>query len=285
MKHFIYMDTYILNSYISQFNDGIVTNIHTEVTDATTSSKQENTTESQLESKFDLSIPGIFKTSIGNKDEVAATVTGLTQSQSGKELVDKLVHDNVFNQFIKYIEKNNLLKYNDFSIGDYISITGTFEFWDLDYLSEILNDDLIELFIKSGMNDLKTNGKLINKNQAKLFEKSQRDDFNYTSDIIKVCKNIMPFTKFMMMNGCFIPLEDKSLRESVSSIRFKYTGRITLIGQYTNDYKGMDIQQGITSAFSQTFNSLDGVINAFLKGSLNIPDNAKVITPIALYFE
>lgn len=289
MKHFIYMDTEIVNSYISQLNDGLITKTQTEVGDQTSTSSTETNTDSTITSQYKLSIPAIFTAGIDKKDDFISTATALTQSQSGKELIDKLLHDNAFNLFIKYLEKEDKLKNNICSIGEYVSIKNTFEFWDLDYLIKLFNDEFINYFVASEIEGFKNKffvekGKVPNNSDLKNYEKQRKEYFEEIKIIIKLCKDIMPFTKFMMINSCFVPLKDDFLREQINSIRFKYTGEITLIGRYTNDYKQI-VEQNEGAAFKQAFSSFDGMVNSFLKEALNIPDYSKVITPIALYFE
>lgn len=289
MKHFIYMDTYMLNSYISQFNDGLITNIHTEVMDQTSTGKIENTSDPLTDTSFKLSIPAIFNVGINQKDELLSTTAALTQLQSGKELIDKMFHDNAFNQFTNYLKDKKLLKYKTCSIGDYVLIKDTFEFWDLDYLLELFNDNFINFLVNSELEEYKKSfinikEKKPNISDLKNFEKQDKTKYEEIKNLIKMCRDIMPFTKFMMINDCFVPLNDTFLRETVNSIRFKYTGKITLVGKYTNNYKGV-LEQSEGASFSQIFNSLDGVVNMFLKESLSIPNYAKVITPIALFFE
>lgn len=288
-KHFIYMDTYLLNSYISQFNDGLTTNTHTEITDETASTKAENNADPTSEVNMKFSLPGILGVGVARKDELFSSSTSLTDTQIGKELIDKIVHDNAFNQFIKYLNANKLLKQDDYSLGDYVSISGFYEFWDLNYLEMIFNENMINFITDFGVDGFKqlfnqNKGKMPNKADITNYKKQQNEQYENINRIIKICKDIMPFNQFMMINNCFVPLNESFLRESINSIRFKYSGKITLIGKYTSDYKGVAEVNG-GSSFSQIFNSLDVAVNTFLKGSLNIPDFAKVINPIALYFE
>lgn len=289
MKHFIYMDTEILNSYISQFNDGLITNTHSEVTDYASSGKTESNSDPTATTSVKFSLPPIFNIGIDKKDELSSSTNVLTQSQSGRELIDKLFHDNAFNLFIKYLKDNSKLKLDNYSINDYVSITGTFEFWDLDYLFNLFSDNLINFLVETQTENYKKmifnqSGKMPNNSAIKNYEKEEKDSSKQIKNIIEICRDMMPFSKFMMINNCFVPLRDEFMRESIKSIRFKYTGKITLIGMYTNDYKGVT-QQGECTNFSQVFGSLDGLVNAFLKESLNMPEYSKVITPIALYFE
>lgn len=175
-----------------------------------------------------------------------------------------------------------------------MSIKDEFEFWDLDYLLDVFNGTVLDFIVSVEVDSLKkelekvnvsSNSKKINIDSVlKKHKRDSGDNYKKIRDMLQVCKDIMPFTKFMMINDCFVPLNENYLRETVVNIRFKYTGKITLIGEYTNNYKGI-VQKNEVKSLSQVFNSLDEAVNSFLQESLNIPDYAKVITPIALYFE
>lgn len=81
MKHFIYMDTDILNSYISQFNDGLPTNRHEEISDQTSTSNIKTNTDPTENESFKFSIPQIFNIGSENRGELISATNTLTQLQ------------------------------------------------------------------------------------------------------------------------------------------------------------------------------------------------------------
>lgn len=288
MKHFIYADNDILNSYISQLNDGLITNTHTEVTDQTSQVNSESAADSILTTGYKLSIPTIFNVDIGKKDEAISTTTALTQSQTGREIIDKILYDNAFNLFMKYLDSGKKLRGDDnCKLGDYIKLTSKFEIWDIDFLIALFNDEFLDILVNSEVEQFKMlffqeNQKKPNNNDIKSFIKNKKEEYLNVIKILKVCQNIMPCTKFMLMNKCFIPLNENNLRESIKNIRFKYSGEITLLGKYTNNYATKEYTD---TDFAEMFRELDNVVNVFLKETLNATENTKIITPIALYFE
>ena len=152
MKHFIYMNTEIVNSYISQLDNGLVVGNHQEITDSTQETKENSTTcpEDFVEGKLNL---GIFSGNARATGESVKEAVTLTQSEAGRELIDKILHDDSFNKFYKYIKESNKIKDEKISeIGDYIEKRENFKFWDLDYLLESFNDETRKFIIDLTLN-------------------------------------------------------------------------------------------------------------------------------------
>lgn len=288
MKHFIYTDNDILNSYISQLNDGLITNTHTEVSDQTSQANSESAADSVLTTGYKLSIPTIFNVNIGKKDEAISTTTALTQSQTGREIIDKILYDNAFNLFMKYLDSEKKLHSDDnCKLGDYIKLTSKFEIWDIDFLITLFNDEFLDVMANSQLEQFRIQfsqqkQKEPNNSDLKNFIKTEKETYLSIVKILKVCQSIMPCTKFMLMNKYFIPLNENNLREPIKNIRFKYSGEITLLGKYTNNYATGEYTD---TDFAEMFRELDNVVNMFLKETLHATEDTKIITPIALYFE
>ncbi|BDR84858.1 DUF6414 family protein [Clostridium tetani] len=288
MKHFIYTDNDILNSYISQLNDGLIINTHTEVADQASQASSEIAASSQLTTGYKFALPTIFNVNIGKKDEAISTTTALTQSQTGREIIDKILYDNAFNLFMKYLDSEKKLRsYDNCKLGDYIKLTSKFEIWDIDFLISLFNDEFLDVMVNSELEQFKIlfsqqKKKEPNGSDLKNFTKNKKELYLSTIKTLKVCQNIMPCTKFMLMNKCFIPLNKGNLRESIKNIRFKYSGEITLLGKYTNNYATNEYTD---TDFAEMFRELDNVANIFLKENLHTTEDTKIITPIALYFE
>ena len=97
---------------------------------------------------------------------------------------------------------------------------------------------------------------------------------------------MLPTAKFIQCSDCLVPLDDNFLRESTKSIRFNYTGKISIIGKYVSTLeKSVSVGIDETSSFGKIFASLDDVNKTFYNSNLGIPLTNKIILPIALYFE
>lgn len=277
MKHFIYLNTDVLNSYLSQINDGIVNKVKSEVYDEV--KKTSNETITTKENKFEggFKVPGIFDMKFTETPEGIKTTNALTQLEYGKELIEKMLHDNALQQFIKCIDLNTL---NNCSVGDYVKFSGDYTLTDIDYFLSVYTDEFIEFLAeKAGENTTKPaiKNKLIN---------NERSSQKNVRKIFTIAKTILPTSKFVSCNDCFIPLTDKYLRESTKSIRFNHTGNITIIGKYISTIdKSVSISSKEKSSFGKLFSSIDNVNKTFYIESFGIPLDNKVIMPIALYFE
>lgn len=291
MKQFIYMNTDIINSYVSQLNGGLIVGSHTEVSDSTTQSNTENISNQGDKGTFKGNLFGLLQGGLETQDESVTDSTAIIQSQSGRELIDKIIHDNSFNQVNSYLEKENFIKTSfEGELGDYIKLKGNYEIWDLEHLLNILDDKFIKLFTEFSIGDeieafKNKKGKLPNNSDIKNIKKESNESMIRTRDVLELCKRILPCTKFMLMEGMFIPIDERFLRESIHSIRFKYDGEITVIGKYTGHYKKEKNNNEESCNFSDIFESIENLVEIFLEGTTNIPPKTKVLDPIALYFE
>ncbi|MDU5493421.1 MAG: hypothetical protein E6094_10755 [Clostridium perfringens] len=289
MKHFIYMNTEILNSYISQFDNGLVVGNHQEITDTTQEIKENSTTHPQdfVEGKLNL---GIFSGNARTNGESIKEAVTLTQSEAGRELIDKILHDDSFNKFYRYIKENDKIKDEDKSkVGDYIEKKEKFKFWDLDYLIEAFSDKnreyIINMSLKSEIASLMLQGKKINSNEKNNMRKAIKEPVDLGMEMIKLCNTILPYSKFMTTNNSIIPINERFLREEIKAIRFKYDGKLNLIGRYTGNYLKEDNDLMGDSQFQSVFKTLDEVSLTFIKDVIGIDEKSRIIEPIALYLE
>lgn len=282
MKHFIYMDTNIVNSYISQFNDGLKVRSNEEVTDCTATTQLESGTDNKTTTGLELNL-GILKGKTNFNNNTLTESTTLATSQTGRELIEKIAHDNAFNNFVNLVKQNEGIKTDDISINDYISLEGTYTIYDLDHLIEFFSEDTLDVITDLELKDLEAVNKMsdsIKKNKKREIIQNNK----YTLKMLNLAKKSLPYSKFMIIDKNFIILKDEYLRESPNSIRFTYSSKVKLLGKYTNNYTQINTRNRKTS-IDEVFNSLDDVISAFLNDLLGIDSTTKIILPIALYFE
>lgn len=160
MKEVIYLDTNYLHSYISQIEDGLITNMNKESTEEITEQNElqkGSQTESFIEGKFSLGeieIPLLFKSPTG---EVSSGISpifssneriSLSQLESGREIISKKLHDDALKRFEEYMENKQLFntQISDIKQGDYINIKSRFRIIDFNYMKKAFNPDkLVEL--------------------------------------------------------------------------------------------------------------------------------------------
>ncbi|WP_302537557.1 DUF6414 family protein [Clostridium saudiense] len=281
MKHFIYLNTDILNSYLSQIDDGIINKSQTEVCDEVTTSSDEEITSKGNKFETKLGLASILGMTFTETPEAVKTTNALSQIESGKELIEKVLHDNAFQRFVTYLNNNDMVKsLESCDIGDYVHFSGEYLVRDVDHILSIFSDEFINFVSENELSKLKIADSL-KKNKLKQI----KDTYKNTKKIISLAKNTIPEPKFILCNDTFIPLKDKFLRESTPSIRFNYPSKIHVLGKFTSTFsKSTNIEQS-TDSFAEVFKSFDNVNKSFYNDAMNIAIDTKVILPIALYFE
>ena len=282
MKHFIYLNTDILNSYLSQIDDGIINKSQTEVIDEVVTSSDEAITSHENKFETNIGLASLLGMKFTETPEGIKTTNALSQIESGKELIEKLLHDNAFQRFLSYLNTNDMIKdLTNCKIGDYVHFSGEYLLRDIEHILSIFSDNFIDFVSENELSQLKLSDSL-KKNRLKEIKNNHKN----VKRIITLAKDTIPEPKFMLCNDTFIPLKDKFLRESTPSIRFNHTGKINILGKFTSTLsKSTEIEKLNSDSFSQVFKSFDDVNKAFYKDAMNISIDSKVILPIALYFE
>ena len=297
MRHFVYLDTDTLNSYLSQINEGLLKSTVNETVDeiATTKNDEIMPGKNKFESEF--GFKPILNLKFTEDKDVMNTTNTLSQIETGRELIEKILHDNSLEQFIKYLKNDNLIVSIDSSrLGDYIEIKEKFRVRDLDYLLGLYSDELIEFFMNNSkvelenlIESMKNNNNISTKTIRKQGEeklKKERENYLQIRKIINIAKEIMPFSKYIVCDNCVIPLEEKYLRITTNKSRFSYSGELNIIGRYTGDLKDAFARESeIKNEYDDVLKSIDEVLKVLYKDTLGLNESMKIIVPIALYFE
>lgn len=295
MKHFVYLDTDALNSYISQINDGLLKNTVNETFDEISTTKIEGNVPGKSGFNSEFGFKPFFNLKFSEDKDVINTTNTLSQIESGRELIEKIIHDNAFEQFRKHLQKeftvNNV---EDCQLGDYIELSEKYIVRDLDYILTIYTEEFIDFMCDNLIREHEAK-RPINANTSviKAFDKKIEEirnrikiEQNNVKRIFSISKNIMPFSKFLLCNGCIIPLNDKFLRETTQKIRFSYSEKIKILGRYTSTLEeAVKREEKIQNSFDDLYSSLDETFKELYINVLGIDQKAKIIQPIALYFE
>ncbi|NSB15813.1 DUF6414 family protein [Clostridium beijerinckii] len=303
MRHFVYLDTDTLNSYLSQINGGLLKSIVNESKDEVATTKNENTSPGKSNFTTEVGFKPILNLKFSEDKDVINTTNTLSQIETGRELIEKILHDNSLDQFSIYLDSNNLIIDSSIAkVGDYVEFEDEFSIRDLDYLYELFSDEFVDFCIENTRKESKNFVEseeirlknITNKNtllkeirkQSDELVKSQSEGLKQTRKMLNLARSIMPFSKYIISNNCVMPLVDKYLRNSTDNIRFTYSGKMHVIGRYTSDLKDAFAREGeIRNEFDKVLDSIDKVFEALYKDTLGLDESMKIVIPIALYFE
>jgi hypothetical protein len=318
MKEIIYLDTMLLHSYVSQYNDGLPNTSSLEQTQEindTTEIEEGYNSRSSITAMFNtgkFEIPMIFSTPEGkvegvfqpgnfNKEKAV-----MSQTEMGKEIISKQLHDNALVNFEKYLEDNELfcdLSNPDIE-GNFIKMYSEFQIIDFAYLSKIIQPDKLLKFsfsseeeeITKFENELKkekdSKQKSLKKakiqqikNQLTQEKNRLKNQFEFINESLVYLNEILPTESFVKMHNVIAPLKYDFLREKSSELMFKYGNnnktKATLIGKVTNIIKTVDMPNLEKDPFFEFPKVLTGVL--YPLGVINVND--LIVSPVAIYFE
>ncbi|MDL5023339.1 DUF6414 family protein [Bacillus velezensis] len=315
MKEIIYIDTDLLHSYLAQSNGGLILETSNERGEEAKDISEKQAgyrSRTALDTKFktgNFEIPLFLKTPEG---EIAVKIEpgkhssekiAISQTESGKEIISKQLHDNALEDFIK----ENDFKSKCEKSGELVKIVDSFNIIDFNYLLKILQPDtLIDFMMKEYEDELHKLKESLKTAEGTSAEKQQmrRDlrsleqeftrtkdtqikEFQYTEKTLMYLNDILPTESFLLMKNILTPLKNKFLRESAKELMFKY-GRgkdnikVTLIGKTTSIVDNVEVPNFNGNNFlfeiPNVLNSVFGPLGILKKGDC-------IISPIAIYFE
>ena len=123
MKHYIYIDKEILNSYISQIYGGILERGKAEKELVEKETQEITTPEERIRATIKGGIPAILNSDIETEyDLKEKSMRGVDNSNTSKEVIEKIYHDNLLDNLIEYINNNEKVINNisDIQYGKYV---------------------------------------------------------------------------------------------------------------------------------------------------------------------
>lgn len=297
MKQFLYLDTDIINSIIAQAEKGLVQSL----------SNEEVSTETEIDSlNTSVNGTGTVGGSIAKLAKAEANLSGRLESIEGsltstsREIISKTLHDAAFDIAYTYIipSKIELENQSNDETGNYVELTRTFDFVDLDYLEKLFEKDGIIEFIK------KTSAEQIESEAEKVKEGYNREQLrkagvNFKQEIkkaidasnkqyddiaviLKAMRGLIPYNRMLIScDGYLVPLNKKYFRVDPLDLGFKYGGEITCVGMITNII-GEDTNPNDDDNF---FATVQFTANEVLRSILPTKENnLYVIHPIAIYY-
>ena len=298
MKRFIYLDTDELNSYIAQIYNGLSVEKQ-EMKEKSKNTKKEN--ESTLGTKLNIgmkikslfNLQGEVNTKISEKDLKE-------KSEVIKDIEKKIIHDESFDNFLYYLEKEKMLKKREYKVGDFIKSNSDFKIFDLNYFLRLfekngfidylntINKQNIQKTIEEEKSKLNREQRRENKDEIAKIEKQaedavkgQEDEYTNIKNIIEVIKSIMPYEKIILVDQFFLATDDKYFRDNPEMLGFKYGGEISFVGYITNI---VDKKEETSSEGIDALTEFKKLVNSTI---LNLISNREILVvhPIAIYYE
>lgn len=323
MKELIYLDTSFIHSFIAQYNGGLPQSTSTETQETQTKTSTEGIRNEKRQeftvggSSGELKFLGIGTSPSLKSDykngirKMSNKSTSLAQTDAGKEIVSKQLHDNALKDFETYLENNEALKKITIEVdksinvlpGEFIKIIGDFSITSLQHLKDVTQSEVIipimnsitqeeieelenaiNLLPKSNKEDIQELRRQINNlKKDKSETKKSIEDFER---ILAYLVKIFPTESFARIGNYVCPMKTEFLRETPNDLSFKYGNnsgiKITIIGKFTRAY------DQINSLVNQEFEEISNLISGLEKliEAVNIIKKEDlIVSPIAIYFE
>ena len=292
MRRFIYLDTDTLNSYLAQIYDGLIQSENLEAQYKKSTNKHNSVTTS-LAGKIAFKLFG--KGIDANAQATYEHLKSVVDDEIVRDVQTKILHDNAFDQFMNYLHDHSLL--NECSIGKFIEVQDEFYIFDIAFYKKMFEKDgFVDLL--SQIQDMN-----IRKEAEKKFEgfsREQRRSKNIQSKINEIVQDdldknhenwdsikkmiemlaaIVPYPRILCISNYAVVLDEKYMRDNISTAAFKYGGIITVVGYVTNKV----IAQADTpiSTFSGIGNSMNTIMKIFFE---NV-DEMYIVHPVAIYYD
>lgn len=266
MKHILYYDNDIINSYAAQIFKGLPTKLSEEAGDTTEHELSESLKDSIKRFGISLGVTsGEYSPSEKNSENIEL------KSQYAKEFTEKVFHDNMLTIIMEYFHSDNRLILNsqNAKIGDYVCLSNGWKFLDIEYLKK--------LFSKSSWDKIKKILTLENNKTIGNTDQTSDNGVDNFRKVVDAFEVALPFSQIIIGDKFCAPIKPKYLRETLCEISFKYApNRIKIFGHITNQLANSESK---ISNIADILPLMGTVASSLLGG------NSYIITPIALYVE
>ena len=255
MKEFIYLDTDYLTSALAQIHKG---NINSLILESADEDHSETGSSSEKKTSANVGFKSLF--SLGNVDS-EGNESSVLSIKSAKEMMTKSFDDYAYNILYKYIEDNKLVKKANYTVNDFALKNGNYDLIDFNFITTLLSDDFIDLYVKSG------------KNKDKSFFKEMKDN-------IEMFKKVVPSDTILVMDNIVAPIKKEFLRGDYKDISFKYDN-INLLARITKVHKPINTV-GPKMILHAVSYMLPTIMDPY---QIKIQNGTLIATPIAIYIE
>ena len=292
MRRFIYLDTETLNSYLAQIFDGLIQSHEHENVTAKKTDKQEKTNGS-LKSQAKLTL---FGKGVEAEAEAAyERLKTLADENTVRDVQTKILHDNAFNEFEKYIKEKKLLDGEE--IGSFISVKDDFYIFDVAFYKKLFAENgfvsgLLNLQKEEIKKKVEQEAQNLSREQQRNKDTQKRikeiissatseneKSFATIEKMVNLLDSIIPYPQVMCISKYLVTLNDKYLRDDLSTAAFKYGGKIKMVGYITNRVVSQENSQ--ISVFSNVTNSINEIMKLFFENA----GDMYIVHPIAIYYD
>ena len=292
MRRFIYLDTDTLNSYLAQIFDGLIQNQQTEKSVGNKKEKQ-NQYKGGMSAQIALKL---FGKGVDTKAETAYEhLRTVANDEILKDVQTKIMHDNAFNEFVSYLQNNNLIKGSE--IGNFISVEDEFYIFDIAFYQKLFEENGFVSCLKDIQKDTiqnKTTQQVQEMTREQRRDKSlpkkvqetiesatekNENEFDSAEKLINMLASIIPYPQIMCISNYVVVLNEDYLRDDLKTASFKYGGKIKVVGYITNKVTSQG--NSAISAFAGIGNSINALLKIFFENA----DEMYIVHPIAIYYD
>lgn len=294
MRRFIYLDTDTLNSYLAQIFDGLIQENEIET------SKGKNT---EKQNRFGTNLAGQIALKLFGKgvDTTAQATYEHLKMVANEEMVrdvqTKIMHDNAFDQFVSHLQEKGLLRDSDVQIGNFVSIEDSFYIFDISFYQDLFSEKgfvgLLEEIQKQNtqkeaeqqFEDLpreQRRNKDVKSKVADIVEEANaknHEGYDAIRKMVDMLAAIIPYPQVLCIRNYMVILDEKYMRDNLSTAAFKYGGKIKVVGYITNKVNAQ--ANTPVSVFAGIGNS----INALMKIFFDNTDEMYIVHPVAIYYD
>ena len=105
------------------------------------------------------------------------------------------------------------------------------------------------------------------------------ENWDSLKKMVEMLAAIIPYPRILCISNYAVVLDEKYMRDNISTAAFKYGGKITVVGYITN--KVMAQANSLISTFSGIGNSMNTLTKLFFE---NI-DEMYIVHPVAIYYD
>lgn len=277
MKHFLYLDTDIVDSIIAQKEKGLIKESSREQQQSDSSADGTSSTSS-FNGGINAGFLNLYQSKLqGTKDDTKNSERSTQRAY--RNVITKTLHDAAYDIAMTYVKPTTSLV--ALQIGSYVSINKEFVFADFDYLESFFaKGGLYETMLTIQLSG--NEGGPLPPNKQQQMKKQSKKKTDELRDICNLARGIVPYDRMLISDdGFIIPLESKYFRVTPKGMAFKYGGMPTCVGRVTNT-----IEKGLKPTSSDLFSTLRHNMNDTLFAILEIKQNTiYVVHPIAVYYE
>ena len=268
MKEFFYLDTVLLESFLSQKDNGLITDIHEEEYDA------HQTSVSIMEVAINAGIEAglkIIANAMGNLNfSLKNGPITISDTESSRTTMDIKLADNIYDLFYKYIKKTKILKkqadLSKLDVGNYFEKKAAFHFVDFDRVQKLFSAELRTNY-ESKLDDSVLAGKSIDE----LF------------NAIPFLKQTIPYNSFLYFDEMIVLLNPDCIRGDKNAVGYKFENEATILGKISkiSPSKPSDTRSPVNNALNEIQDYNLSQLHDFGFTSKKVK---YIITPIAIYF-